>query len=122
MRKSFSIVALVIVTMLINIQTTKALTKEQKHHYADWTDIMAYYKYNWEPYIMRSEDGYDITLMRVFAKKQRKVEAEKSPILVVSGMITDPHHWLNVYAYKTIETNPVMFDLLEQGHSLWFLY
>jgi len=52
----------------------------------------------------------------------KKVDKSKAPILVQPSLGGNPHRWLENYIFNEVPTNPVLLELRDAGHDLWFTY
>ena len=100
-----------------------AYTEADKLKYKEWYSIMGVWDYDWEPHTITTSDGYILTLMNV-KKKGTAPKADYPPMLMAHAMGNSPHLWLEVGILDTraVPTTPMVLNILEAGHDLWFHY
>ena len=102
-----------------------AQTAEQKKMYSSWSGTIGIWGYDWEPHKVVTDDGYTLTLMHVTKKSgpfHKKPDTSMAPILVVSPMGSNPHSWLAAGLSNSPPTNPMLLQLRDAGHDMWFNY
>lgn len=84
---------------------------------------MGIYDYDWDPYEIKTEDGYTLTLMNITKKRSAAVaDAPLNPLLMVPAMGSNPDTWFGAFINNAVPDNAIQLKILDAGHDLWALY
>ena len=73
------------------VMAQAALAQEDKANYEHFAAMVAKTGWNWEPYQVTTEDGWNLTLFRIFGDE---TDETKVPLVVQQGSQMIPNDWL----------------------------
>ena len=86
--------------LLTQISLLSAQSNDSGHEYLEFEEIAAKYDYSWEPHKVDTEDGWQLTLLRITAVKDVPIQSEKPPVFMIHGATDSGFNWVHGPFFK----------------------
>ena len=92
---------------------------EEEEKYTEFEELIGAHGYTWEPYKLKTEDGYHLTMFRITGKEGVEADSsQRKPVILGHGKYMDSTSWFK--SGGGIENVvPLPLQLYEAGFDVW---
>ena len=110
-------ISLLLFTLSTCFLLVTSQTENEKAKYEKFAELCDIYGYTWESHIAVTEDGWELTLLRLTGLVNGKLDVEKKkiPILYQHDIFADAELELN----SSDVGEPWIFLLFNRGYDIW---